>query len=64
LRKDVVHVWLLTAAAGGVEGGHAVCIVEVALVVIGEDFVGLLRGLETDLCFFALFHGDLVRVMR
>ena len=39
-------------------------IVEVLLVVIGEDFVGLLCGFEADLGFFALSLGDLVRVMR
>lgn len=63
LREDVVHVWLLAAAAGGVESGHAVGIVEVALVIVGEDLVGLFRGLEPDLCFFALFDSDLVRVV-
>jgi hypothetical protein len=38
-------------------------IVEVPLVVIVENFVGLLRGLEPDFCFFALSFGDLVWVV-
>jgi hypothetical protein len=35
-----------------------------SLLVIVEDFVGLFRSLEADLCFFALFFGDLVGVVR
>jgi hypothetical protein len=62
-REDVVHVRLLAAAAGRVEGGHAVRVVEVALVIVGEDLVGLFGGLEADLGFFALLDGDLVRVV-
>lgn len=38
-------------------------IVEVALVVIGQNFVGLFRRLEADLCFLALLDGDLVGVV-
>jgi hypothetical protein len=39
-------------------------VVEVPLVVIGKDFVGLFRGLEADLGFFALVLSDLVGVVR
>jgi hypothetical protein len=35
-------------------------IVELALIIVGQDFVGLFCRLEADLCFFALFDGDLV----
>jgi len=63
LRKDVVHIRLLAAATSRVEGGHAVSIVEVALVIVGQDFVGLFRGLEADLCFLTLLDGDLVGVV-
>lgn len=63
LRKDVVHVWLLAAAASGVEGGHAVGIVEVALVIVGKNLVGLFCGLEADLCLFTLLDCDLVGVV-
>ena len=38
-------------------------VVEVALVIVGEDLVGLFGGLEADLGFFALLDGDLVRVV-
>ena len=38
-------------------------VVEVALVIVGEDFVGLFRRLEANLCFLALFDGDLVGVV-
>jgi hypothetical protein len=65
LRKNVVHVGSAAAhAVGRVEGGHAVCVVQVSLLVIVEDFVSLFRSLEADLCFFALFFGDLVGVVR
>jgi hypothetical protein len=48
LRKDIVEVDLRTAgaAAGLVEGGHAVNIVELALLLIAKDFVGLCDFLE------------------
>jgi hypothetical protein len=54
---------LLAAASSGVEGRHAVCVVEVALVIIGENFVGLFGGLESNLGFFTLFDSDLVGVV-
>lgn len=38
-------------------------VVEVALVFIVEDIVGLLDGLEADLCGFSLGFGNLVRVV-
>jgi hypothetical protein len=65
LRKDVIHVGAAAAhAVGGVEGGHAVRVVQVSLIVIVEDFVGLFCRLESDLSFSALFFCDLVRVVR
>lgn len=39
-------------------------IVEVPLVIVGEDFVGLFGGFEPDLGFLALFNRNLVRVVR
>lgn len=38
-------------------------IIEVALLVIVEDFIGLLRGFESDFGFDALFFYDLIGVM-
>jgi hypothetical protein len=67
LRKDVIHVGPLATHAAtfrGIKGRHAMGIVEVPLVVIGEDFVSLFCSLEADLGFFALFLGNFVRVMR
>jgi hypothetical protein len=66
LRKDVIHVGTAAAAhaIGGVEGRHAVRVVQVSLIVIVEDFVGLFRRLESDLGFSALFFCDLVGVVR
>ena len=66
LGEDIVHVGSAAhaaAAAGGVEGGHAMGVVEVALIIVEEDLVGLLGGLKADLGFFALLLGDLVWVV-
>jgi hypothetical protein len=65
LGEDIVHVGSAAhaAAAGGVEGGHAVGVVKVALVIVKKNLIGLLGGLEADLGFFALVLGDLVRVV-
>jgi hypothetical protein len=63
LREDVVHVGLFAATASRVEGGHAVGIIEVALVIVGQNLVGLFRRLEADLCLLALFDGNLVGVV-
>jgi hypothetical protein len=38
-------------------------VVEVSLIVIVEDFVGLFRSLEPNFCFFALVFSDFVGVM-
>ena len=38
-------------------------VVEVALVIVGEDLVGLFGRLEADFGFFALLDGDLVGVV-
>lgn len=37
-------------------------VVEVAGVIVGEDFVGLRDGFEGDVGLFALFGGDFVGV--
>jgi|TARA_R110002003_G_scaffold61_2_gene5509 hypothetical protein len=64
LREDVVHVRTAGAhAVCGVEGGHAVGVVEVALLVVVEDLVGLFRGLEADFGFGAVVFCHLVGVM-
>jgi hypothetical protein len=65
LRKDVVHVGAAAAAhaVGRIEGGHAMGVVEVSLVVIVEDFVRLFRSLESNLSFSTLFFCDLVGVV-
>lgn len=38
-------------------------IVKVALVIVGENLVGLLCGFEADLCFLAFLDGDLIGVV-
>jgi hypothetical protein len=38
-------------------------VVEVPLVVIGEDFIGLFCGLEANLGLFALIFGHLIGVV-
>jgi len=65
LRKDIVEVDLRTAgtAAGLIEGGHAVNIVHLALLLIAENFVGLCDFLELDFGLFSLVLGDLVWVV-
>jgi len=64
LREDVVHVGPGAAhAVRRIEGGHAVRVVEVPLVVIVEDLVGLLGGFEADFCFGAVGFGDFVGVV-
>jgi hypothetical protein len=60
LRKNIVHIGLLAAATGRVEGGHAVGVVEMAFVIVGQNLVGLFRRLEADLGFLTLLDGDLV----
>jgi hypothetical protein len=39
-----------------------VLIVQLALVIVGKDLIGLRYGFELDVCFFALVFGDLVGV--
>jgi hypothetical protein len=66
LGEDVVHVGPsahAAAAARGVEGGHAMGVVEVALVIVEENLVGLLGGLEADLGLFTFLLGNLVWVV-
>ncbi len=63
LCENVVHVWLLAAATGRIKGGHAVCVVEVALVIVGKNLVGLFGRFEANLGFLALFNCDLVGVV-
>ncbi len=65
LREDVVQVDLGPAGPtpGWVEGGHAVRVVEMALFLIAEDFVGLCDGLELGLGLDADLFGDLVGVV-
>lgn len=62
LRKDVVDVRAFAAhtASGRVEGSHAVGVVHVSLVIVGEDLVGLFRGLEASLGLCAVIFCDLV----
>lgn len=38
-------------------------VVHLALIIVGKDLVGLLRGLEADFGFFAVVFCDLVGVM-
>lgn len=38
-------------------------IIQMSLVIVGEDFVGLFRGLEAHLSFCTVFFCDLVGVM-
>ena len=63
--ENIVHIDLGSAghASGGVEGGHAVGIVEVTLLLIAQDFVGLCHRLELDLGLHLLLLGHLVGVM-
>jgi hypothetical protein len=65
LGEDVVEVDLRTTrtASGLVEGGHAVNIVELALLLIAENFVGLRDFLELGFGFFSMLFGDLVWVI-
>jgi hypothetical protein len=65
LRKDVVDIraFATHTALGGVEGRHAVGVVQMPFVIIGEDFVGLFRRLEADLGLCTVFFCDLVGVM-
>jgi hypothetical protein len=65
LGEDVVHVGpsAHAAATRGVEGGHAMGVVKVALVIVEENLVGLLGGLEADLGLFAFLLGNLVWVV-
>ncbi|KAI6776724.1 hypothetical protein HG530_000669 [Fusarium avenaceum] len=62
LGKDIVEVDLGTArtAAGLIEGGHAVNIVELALLLIAKNFVCLCDFLELDFGLFSMLFGDLV----
>jgi hypothetical protein len=62
LGEDIVEVDLRTAGAttGLVEGGHAVNIVEFALLLIAKNFVGLCDFLELDFGLFSMLFGDLV----
>jgi hypothetical protein len=39
-------------------------IVEVSLIIIGEDFICLFCGLETNFGFFAIFDSDFVGMVR
>jgi hypothetical protein len=65
LREDVVDIRAFAAHAtlGWVKGRHTMGIVEVSLVIVGEDFVGLFRSLEADLGLCAVIFCDLVGVM-
>lgn len=65
LGEDIVEVDLRTAgtASGLVEGGHSVNIVELALLLIAENFVGLRDFLELGFGFFSMLFSDLVWVV-
>jgi hypothetical protein len=62
LREDVVDIRAFAAhpAPRGVKGSHAVGVVHLALVIVGEDFVGLFRSLEASLGLCAVIFCDLV----
>jgi hypothetical protein len=66
LREDVVDVGSLAHAAASrrIEGGHAVRVVEVSLVVIVEDLVCLAGCFEAYFSFLALVLCDFVGVVR
>jgi hypothetical protein len=65
LGEDIVEVDLRAtrAASGLVEGGHSVNIVELALLLIAENFVGLRDFLELGFGFFSMLFGNLVWVV-
>jgi len=65
LSEDIFHAGIAAhaGAARGVEGGHAMRVIKGTLLVIGQDFVGLLGGFEANLGLFALLCGDLVGVV-
>lgn len=52
------------ATSGGVKGGHAMRVVQFALLLITENLVGLGNGLELDFGFCTLFLGDFVGMME
>ncbi len=52
-----------TGPFAGVEGVHAVEVVQLALLIIPKDLVGLGDGLELDLGLGSHLLGDLVGVM-
>jgi hypothetical protein len=66
LGENVVDVGSFAAhatASRGIEGSHAMGVVEVSLLVIVEDFVGLTGSLETNFGFGAFGFCDLVGVV-
>jgi hypothetical protein len=63
LREYVFEVGARTAGAAAAEGSHAAGIVELPLVLVAEDLVGLGHGLELDLGLVSLLLGNLVRVV-
>lgn len=62
LREDIIQIRGAAGLAGAVEGVHAMGIVEMTLILIIENIVGLLDRLELDVGGFALVFGDLIRV--
>lgn len=65
LGKDIIEVDFGAArsSARGIKGSHAMGIVEVALLLIAQNFVGLRYGLELRFGFRSLLLGDLVRMV-
>jgi hypothetical protein len=66
LREDVVDIGSLAhaAASRGIEGGHAVRVVEVSFFVIVEDLVRLAGCFEAHFGFLTFMLCDFVGVVR
>lgn len=66
LGEDIVDVGTVTHSATPtrIECSHAMSIVEVSLVIIVKDFIGLFRGLEPHFGFYAVVFCNFIGMMR